>query len=193
MKTQSYLIAVSAGLLLLLGNSGLTSEIQTDETAKSGSNSVQAPARQVNVNPQTQTSALQTQSQPIAPANPLTGEQIKWEVISSGGGKGISTNYALSGTVGQTAAGQGSSTNYKINQGFWQNFSCCLKAGDANHDSKCNVGDAVYLINYVFKNGSAPSCRQEGDANADSKVNVGDAVYLINYVFKAGATPNCGP
>jgi len=29
-------------------------------------------------------------------------------------------------------------------------------AGDANCDDDCNVGDAVYLINYVFKGGAAP-------------------------------------
>ena len=124
-------------------------------------------------------------------ANPTTGEQIKWQVISGGGTKGASTSYALNGTIGQTATGTGNSTNYRLNQGFWQSFSCCLKAGDANNDTKVNVGDAVFVINYVFKAGAAPTCKDQGDANADGKVNVGDAVYLINYVFKAGAAPKC--
>jgi hypothetical protein len=47
-----------------------------------------------------------------------SGEQIKWQVIGGGGGRGISTNYVLTGTVGQTAAGPATSTNFKINQGF---------------------------------------------------------------------------
>jgi hypothetical protein len=70
-------------------------------------------------------------------------------------------NYFLSGTVGQVAAGKRSSTNYAVNQGFWQTFttsSCGLKAGDANHDGKCNVSDAFYLISYVFKGCPAPKC-----------------------------------
>jgi hypothetical protein len=71
--------------------------------------------------------------------------------------------------------------------------SCCNKAGDANNDTKVNVGDAVFMINYVFKAGPAPSCKAQGDANADTKLNVGDAVYLINFVFKAGPAPKCGP
>lgn len=69
---------------------------------------------------------------------------------------------------------------------------CCIKPGDANHDGKVNVGEAVYIVNYVFKGGPAPQCKHEGDANADGKVNVGDAVYIINFVFKGGATPKCG-
>lgn len=71
--------------------------------------------------------------------------------------------------------------------------NCCANAGDANNDGQANVGDAVYMINYVFRGGAAPTCLQEGDANADGTVNVGDAVYLINYVFKSGPVPLCGP
>ncbi len=61
--------------------------------------------------------------------------------------------------------------------------------GDANRDSDINVGDAVFLINYVFKDGPAPNPICAGNANGDSGTNVGDAVYLINYVFKSGPPP----
>lgn len=68
---------------------------------------------------------------------------------------------------------------------------CECLPGDANGDLGQNVGDAVYLIGYVFKGGSTPSpfaiC--SGDANKDCSSNVGDAVYLINYVFKGGLPP----
>ena len=33
-----------------------------------------------------------------------------------------------------------------------------LMAGDANGDGEVNVGDAVYLISYVFKGGPPPQC-----------------------------------
>lgn len=69
---------------------------------------------------------------------------------------------------------------------------CCLNPGDANRDGLPNVGDAVYLINYVFKAGPGPICPDEGDANFDCSANVGDAVYLINFVFKNGPPPQCG-
>ncbi len=69
---------------------------------------------------------------------------------------------------------------------------CCDTPGDANDDGSANVGDAVYLISYIFKGGPAPICLDEGDANGDCGVNVGDAVYMISYVFKGGPPPVCG-
>ncbi len=74
----------------------------------------------------------------------------------------------------------------------WPSGDCCEVAGDANHDSDVNVGDAVYGIGYVFKGGPAPSCFNEADVNLDCEYNIGDVVYLINYVFKTGPTPTCG-
>ncbi|MCP4569981.1 MAG: peptidoglycan DD-metalloendopeptidase family protein [FCB group bacterium] len=62
-------------------------------------------------------------------------------------------------------------------------------AGDANYDDAVNVGDAVYVINYVFKGGYEPMPYAAGNVNGDEAVNVGDAVYLINYIFKSGPPP----
>jgi hypothetical protein len=61
--------------------------------------------------------------------------------------------------------------------------------GDANNDESLSVADAVYLISYVFKGGSAPDPIEAGDANCDGNVNVADAVYMISYVFKGGSEP----
>ncbi len=63
--------------------------------------------------------------------------------------------------------------------------------GDANGDGRVNIGDAVYLINHVFKGGPAPEPLEVGDVNGDGTVDVGDAVYLINHVFKGGPAPVC--
>lgn len=63
--------------------------------------------------------------------------------------------------------------------------------GDANSDQTVNIGDAVYLINYIFKGGPAPDPLESGDASCDGAVNIGDAVYLINYIFKGGPEPCC--
>ncbi len=61
--------------------------------------------------------------------------------------------------------------------------------GDANGDGIVNVGDAVFLINFVFKGGQPPDPITLGDANDDGLTNVGDAVYIISYVFKGGPEP----
>jgi len=69
---------------------------------------------------------------------------------------------------------------------------CCSIAGDANDDGNTNVGDAVFLIGFIFKGGPAPNCTEAADANNDGNVDVGDAVYLINFIFRGGAAPTCG-
>lgn len=68
------------------------------------------------------------------------------------------------------------------------------RPGDANGDWLVNVGDAVYLINFIFKGGARPHYPGwRGNANGDKSINVGDAVYLINYIFKNGSAPQVGP
>ena len=64
--------------------------------------------------------------------------------------------------------------------------------GDPNGDGSVSLVDVVYLINYVFKGGPAPSPFEAGDVNCDGKVDTADVVYLINYLFKGGP-PLCDP
>lgn len=64
-----------------------------------------------------------------------------------------------------------------------------IVAGDANSDGQADVGDAVFLINYIFRNGPPPTPEAAGDANCGGQVDIGDAVYLISYVFKGGPPP----
>ena len=63
--------------------------------------------------------------------------------------------------------------------------------GDASGDGSVDIGDAVFLISYVFREGSAPDPVAAGDANCDGDPNVADAVYIINYVFRSGPEPCC--
>ncbi len=61
--------------------------------------------------------------------------------------------------------------------------------GDANDDESVNIGDAVFLISYIFKGGPPPQQICVGDANGDGDLNVGDIVYLVSYVFNGGPAP----
>lgn len=61
--------------------------------------------------------------------------------------------------------------------------------GDANGDEEVTISDAVFLINYIFKNGPAPDPIQAGDANSDGEIGIVDVVYLVNYLFKNGPPP----
>ena len=68
---------------------------------------------------------------------------------------------------------------------------CDCKPGDANGDNGWDIADAVYIINYVFKGGPAPTpyATCNGDSNDDCAVNLADAVHLIGYIFKGGPPP----
>jgi hypothetical protein len=63
--------------------------------------------------------------------------------------------------------------------------------GDANGDGGIDVFDAVYLINYIFSGGPAPTPYEicSGDANCDCGVDISDAVYLICYIFLGCPAP----
>lgn len=63
--------------------------------------------------------------------------------------------------------------------------------GDANTDGGVNLGDAGFVINYIFYAGPAPDPILAGDANMDGSVNLGDAGYIINYIFYSGSAPGC--
>lgn len=65
--------------------------------------------------------------------------------------------------------------------------------GDVNGDWGVDAGDAVYLINQIFRKGPAPSWPSwRANVNMDKHINVGDAVYLINYIFRDGEAPGIG-
>ncbi len=128
----------------------------------------------------------------------LGGETIQRQVISGGGAvKSSSAHFAMSWTVGQPWVEPASSDNFGLMHGFWHETTASSKyiCGDANGDEAVNIGDAVFLINYIFKGGPAPDPLCAGDADGDDAVNIGDAVYLINYIFKGGPAPvvDCCP
>ncbi len=63
--------------------------------------------------------------------------------------------------------------------------------GDANEDGPMDPGDAVYILNYLFKAGPPPFPMYKANVNGDDTVDLGDAIYLPNYLFKGGPPPSC--
>jgi len=63
--------------------------------------------------------------------------------------------------------------------------------GDVNGSGVIELGDVVYLISYLYKNGPAPNPLLAGDANCSGEVELGDVVYLITYLYKGGPPPPC--
>jgi hypothetical protein len=66
-----------------------------------------------------------------------------------------------------------------------------ILCGDVNSDDVISMSDIVFLINYMFGGGDAPSPLLVGDANCNGNVSISDAAYLINYVFGGGPAPCC--
>jgi len=64
--------------------------------------------------------------------------------------------------------------------------SCCITRGDADGAGTVNIGDAVYLVQFIFFGGLPPPCEEEADADGSGSVNVGDAVYLVQFIFFGG-------
>ncbi len=125
----------------------------------------------------------------VSTAEPATGEEINWQVISSGGTAGASVSYEFGGTLGQPAVGYGSSPSYGLSQGFWQVFGCCEQRGDVDHSGAINVADLTYLVDYLFFSGPAPPCEEEGDVDGSGAINVADLTYLVDYLFFSGPAP----
>jgi len=66
----------------------------------------------------------------------------------------------------------------------------CTTAGDVNRDGAVNIGDAILVVNYLFRGGQLPS-PTTADTNGDCKINIGDAITLVNYIFRGGSAPVC--
>lgn len=164
------------------------------------------PHQQSTVTPVATTVTPATPPAPVTPNQPVSkpaGEQIKWQVIASGGAiNGTSTSYRMSGTIGQTAVGLGYSANFKINQGFQQNFSsggassCCGgETGDVNADGQENLSDLTQLVNYLFVSFVPVACSQEANTSGDAacSVNLSDLSALANKLFVTFTpTAQCG-
>lgn len=135
-----------------------------------------------------------------ASATRLTGEQIEWQVISSGGGRGAAGNFVLYATVGQTAVGSGESDNFGLTHGFQQDFGggggggCCQIRGDVDHSGGVDVSDLGYIVDYLFRGGPPPICNEDGyyaEADVDNSggVDVSDLGYIVDYLFRGGPPP----
>jgi hypothetical protein len=61
--------------------------------------------------------------------------------------------------------------------------------GDADNSGAIDISDAVYIVSYIFIDGSAPVPLEAGDSNCDSACDISDVVYLLAFIFQGGPAP----
>ncbi len=61
--------------------------------------------------------------------------------------------------------------------------------GDANLSGAAEVGDAVFILQYLFCRGSAPACMAAADVNNNGVVEMADAILLLGHLFLGGKPP----
>jgi chitodextrinase len=87
-------------------------------------------------------------------------------------------------------------------QGIESEFSDVVSAtprqptrGDVNNNGVIDLGDVIFLVNYLFRTSLEPPIMVAADINNDGTpedpiVDLGDVVYLVNYLFKGGDPPS---
>ncbi|MFH1372534.1 MAG: hypothetical protein ABII79_01890, partial [bacterium] len=65
--------------------------------------------------------------------------------------------------------------------------------GDVNGDDLGpDVGDLMYLVQYIFQGGPPPPVMAAADVDGSGGVlDVGDIMYLVQYLFNGGPDLNC--
>ena len=69
-------------------------------------------------------------------------------------------------------------------------YNCSVTEGDYNGDGMVNLGDALYLTEYIYKNGSEPvGGTGRADANGDGFIDISDVIYIIKYIYDGSSEP----
>ncbi len=124
----------------------------------------------------------------ISAASTLLG----WNLVDNGDGTAqfiidpdfgdVNTTQSVTFTVTDVPGGTGESfvIDYQV---------LSFMRGDIDGNAKYTINDVIYLANYLFRGGPAPSPIDAGDADMNGLVQVADAVYMINFLYNAGPRP----
>lgn len=70
---------------------------------------------------------------------------------------------------------------------------CCVFPGDIDFSGAMNIGDVMFIIQYLFLDGEPPFCCEAADTDGGGSINIGDVTHLIAHLFTGGPPPECGP
>ncbi len=144
----------------------------------------------------------------ITPRNGFRDLRVTYAALAGEEGE-VSYVTPCSGVLGTPAVGLiptimviwGESLNASSSPGIDPARECCVPSvcnkaaaisiaafppilgGNTNSDASLDIGDAVYLLQYLFRKGPAPGCMAAADFNADGKVDIGDPIAIVTYLF----------
>lgn len=61
--------------------------------------------------------------------------------------------------------------------------------GDANGDGLLNLTDGIFLLKWLFAQGTVGSCSEAADADASGQLTLADPSFLFQYLFVSGPAP----
>ncbi len=63
--------------------------------------------------------------------------------------------------------------------------------GEVNGDGTVDIGDAIFILTYLFAAGTAPSCLDAADTNDDGTIDLADGIAYLGHLFaQAGPLPD---
>jgi hypothetical protein len=64
-----------------------------------------------------------------------------------------------------------------------------FRRGDTDDNAAANLSDAVQILNFLFRGGTAPGCPDAADTDDSGMLNLTDAVFLLLHLFRGGEVP----
>ena len=116
-------------------------------------------------------------------------------VVSGSATTGQSTTIEVDGYVSNSPTVSSDYGEYVLRTQAGQvmyGTTCCVGIRgniDSDPEEQINIGDLVYLVNYMFGGGPPPACTDEANVNGLAELDIADLVYLVNYMFNGGPEP----
>ncbi len=84
---------------------------------------------------------------------------------------------------------QGTSVVTMFNLGDGPGFAAVFEPfppGDVNDSRDVTTADIIFLINWLFRGGPAPTIQVRGDVSRNCVVTASDVITMVNYILKSG-------
>ncbi|MDH3891601.1 MAG: hypothetical protein OEV49_11005 [candidate division Zixibacteria bacterium] len=73
--------------------------------------------------------------------------------------------------------------------GFFIHHYDSYTCGDMNHRSPIDIGDLVWLVDFMFSGGPTPITQEAGNVDCAPGVDISDLVYFVDWMFQGGPAP----